>query len=78
MSTDAAVASAVVRSLKSRSGMIGSTATLASTYSAAAMTTSPTTTIAAVVAEIQSNCWPASETQTSRMLTPPTIRVAPR
>ena len=78
MSTEAAVASDVVRSLKRRSGMIGSTATRASTYSAAAMTARPPRTISALVAETQSNWWPARETQTSRMLTPPTMRVAPR
>ena len=78
MSTEATVASDVVRSLNRRSGMIGSAATFASTYSAAAMTARPTTTITALVGEVQPNCWPASDTQTSRMLTPPTMRVAPR
>ena len=38
---EAAVASAVVRSRKRRNGMIGSTATLASTYRAAAITAMP-------------------------------------
>ena len=78
MSTEATVASDVVRSLNRRSGMIGSTATLASTYSAAAMTARPARTIATLVAEAHPNCWPARETHTSRMLTPPTMSVAPR
>ncbi len=77
-SAEAAVASAVVRSRKRRSGMTGSAATRASTYRAAAITATPAPTSSAVVGETQSNCWPASDTQTSRMLTPATIRVAPR
>ena len=72
------MASAVVRSRKSRSGITGSTATLASTYSAAAMIARPTTTMAYDVAEAQANWVPASETHTSSTETPPTIRVAPR
>ena len=75
---EAPVASAVVRSRKRRSGMTGSTATRASTYKAAPITARPAVTSMAVVGDTQSNCWPASDTQTSRMLTPATIRVAPR
>ena len=58
--------------------MMGSTAIRASTYRAAAMVSTPTVTRAAVVVEAQANWLPASETHTSRMLTPPMIRVAPR
>ena len=72
------MASDVVRSRKSRSGMIGSTATRASTKIAAARTARPARIIATEVAEVQPNCEPASETQTSRIETPPTMSVAPR
>ena len=68
----------VVRSLNSRSGMIGSTATFASTYSAAAMISTPAVTSTAVIGDTQANCWPASETQISSTLTPPVISAAPR
>ena len=77
MSTEAAVASAVVRSLKRRSGMIGSTANRASTRIARPRTTRPATTRPMLVAEPQANWLPARETQTSSSETPPTSRVAP-
>ena len=49
ISTEAAVASAVVRSRKRRNGITGSAATLASTYRAAAITAMPAATSSAVV-----------------------------
>ena len=52
-------------------------ATRASTYTAAAMTSAPATTMSALTGEIQSKLSPARETQISRIETPPTMRVAP-
>ena len=64
--------------MKRRIGMIGSTATLASTYTAAASSRRPAATITAEVVEAQPKLLPASDTQISRVEMPETIRVAPR
>ena len=74
---EAKVARLVVRSRKSRSGMIGSVARI-STTTAATSSRTPRTTIQALVNDAQSKLWPASETQTSSTETPPVIRPAPR
>ena len=76
--TDAAVARLVVRSLNRRSGMTGSTATRASTYTVAASRARPSTTSSTEMVEPQAKLLPASETQTSSTETPPIRRVAPR
>ena len=73
----ATVASAVVRSRNSRSGMIGS-CTLASTSSASSSSTTPSPASTSEVVEPHANWFPASVTQISRSLTPPAIRAAPR
>jgi hypothetical protein len=75
---EATVARVMVRSLNRWSGMTGSAATRASTYSAAATRARPPPIISAVVPETQSKFVPASDTQTRITLTPATIRVAPR
>ncbi len=67
----------VVRSLKSRSGMIGSLA-FVSTTTAATSSSTPSAIIQALVNEDQSKLWPASETQISSVETPPVIISAPR
>ena len=58
--------------------MTGSLATLASTWMAAPMTATAPTTSSALVQETHSKFWPPSETQISRIETPPTSRKAPR
>ena len=73
----AKVARAVLRSRNSRSGMIGSAAR-ASRQTARASSRTPPPTIRAVAGEPQANWCPASDTQMSSVLTPPTMRVAPR
>ena len=72
----AITASTTVRSENRRSGTSGS-GTLRSTKTAAAQSARPPSTSTSVCHETQSYCWPASETQIRRLLTPPAISVAP-
>ena len=75
--TLAITASTTLRSANSRSGTSGS-GTLRSTKTAAtAQDHAARRRAPRVCHETQSYCWPASETQISRLLTPPAISVAP-
>src|SRR4029453_45700 len=65
----------VVRSRKSRIGMIGSLAR-SSTSTATARVSSPTATRMHDTVEVQENSEPARETQTSRTDTPPAMSAA--
>jgi hypothetical protein len=73
----ATTASVVVRSRKSRSGMIGSFA-LVSTSTAAPSRTTPSPTSRSDVRDPHANSVPASVTQMSRSQTPPAMSAAPR
>ena len=66
-----------MRSRNSRSGMTGS-ATRSSTTAASPSSSTPPATHAVVLADSQSKLCPASDTQTSRTLTPPVSSAAPR
>ena len=67
-----------MRSRNRRIGITGSRATLSSTSTRRAITSRPAAARAQLVTEVQANWLPASETQTSSRLTPPTMSVAPR
>ena len=75
--TLATTASTTVWSRNRRSGTSGSR-TRRSTATAAAHRPAPSSTSAAVCHDAHANSWPASETQISRLETPPAISVAPR
>jgi hypothetical protein len=69
-----------ISTVRSRNSHIGTTGsgTLVSTRTATANASTPSPTMTPDVADSQSNCLPASEIQTSRVETPPTISVAPQ
>ena len=74
---EANVARLVVRSRKSRIGMIGSF-TESSVTTAATSSATPRPTIQAVVPDAQPKCEPARDTQISSTETPPAMSAAPR